>query len=276
MKVFGFAEFDEVADKQIQPSVVVVVEPHRARGPSGSRDAGLFRNVSEGSVAVVVIQNASSILGHVQIGKAVAVIVAHGDTLPVAAGRDAGLLRDVGEGSISIVAIERVAQRRIGIVEVTLAAVDEIDVHPSVIVVIEKGAACPGGFRQVLLRRLAGGMYPGDVAGGRGYFFEGIGRREAAPAKRRATQRIRQRRPGSGENSGGITVCYCRSLRSLGSLSACVFRGLLLQSKFPLRIFFASGARVGGRQAVVPSRIAGLKFDRFFQRSNGLGVLLLG
>jgi hypothetical protein len=120
-----------------------------------------------------VVQDASSILRHIQIGKTVAVIVAHGDALPVAAGSHARLLRDVGEGSIAIVAIERVAQGRIGIVEVALAAVDEIDVHPSVVVVIEKGAACPGGFRQVFLRRLAGGVYPGDVAGGRGTSSKG-------------------------------------------------------------------------------------------------------
>ena len=53
-------------------------------------------------------------------------------------------------------------------------------------------------------------------------------------------------------------------------------RGLLLQSKFPIRIFSASGARVGGGQTVVSGRICGLKFHCFFQRSNGLRILLLG
>ena len=154
-----------------------------------------------------MIQNAFSVLGHIHIGKSVAVVVTHGNTLPVAAGGDAGLLGDVGESSVSIVAIERIAQGRIGIVEVALAAVDEIDVHPSVVVVVEKGAACAGGFRQIFLRRLAGGVHPGDAAAGGWHFFEGIGRCSTSEA----TQG-----DGSGgackgpeENAGEIARGYC-------------------------------------------------------------------
>jgi hypothetical protein len=54
IEIFGFIEIDEVADKQIQPSVVVIVEPHRTRSPSGGGNAGFLGNVTKGTVAVVV------------------------------------------------------------------------------------------------------------------------------------------------------------------------------------------------------------------------------
>src|SRR5271165_6647504 len=44
----GFVELGELANKEVQAPVVVVIEPHRARTPAGSGDSGLFGNVSEG------------------------------------------------------------------------------------------------------------------------------------------------------------------------------------------------------------------------------------
>src|ERR1700733_11572274 len=124
VEVFGFIEIDKVTDKQIQPAVIVVIEPHRARGPTRSGDPRSFGNVTQGSVTIVVIENAFSVLRHIQIRKTVAVVVTDSNPLSVAPGRYARLLGDVGKGTIAIVAIERVAQGRIGIVEVTFAAVD--------------------------------------------------------------------------------------------------------------------------------------------------------
>ena len=161
---------------KIESAVVVVVEPHGARAPSRRRDSGLLRHIGERAVAVVVIQNASPILRHVDVGEAVAVVIAHRDALAIASGANARLLRDVGKSAVAIVAIERIAQRRLGIIEVALPAVDQIDVHPSVIVVVQKGAARAGGFRQIFLSRLAGCVCPGDPARGRQHLFKRIRR----------------------------------------------------------------------------------------------------
>ncbi len=165
-KVLRFAEFDELADKQIEPPVIIVIEPQRARCPSGSRHASLFRNVGEGPVAVVVIQNASSILRDIHVRETVAVVVAYCNALPVSLARNSRLFCDISESPVAIIAIHRVPQRGIRIIKVTFAAIDEVDVHPSVIIVVQKRAACTGGFRQVFLGRFPGRVYPSDPAGG--------------------------------------------------------------------------------------------------------------
>ena len=53
---------------------------------------------------------------------------------------------------LSIVAVERVAQRMRWVVEIALAAVDQINVHPAVVVIIEKSAARAAGFWQKFFR----------------------------------------------------------------------------------------------------------------------------
>src|ERR1700760_2364503 len=85
------AELDKIADEQIKPSVVVIVEPNCARAPSGRGDPGFLRHIGKGAVAVVVIENALAVLGHIQVRKAVAVIVAYRHALAVASGADPGL-----------------------------------------------------------------------------------------------------------------------------------------------------------------------------------------
>ena len=66
----------------------------------------------------------------------------------------------------------------------------------------------------------------------------------------------------------------CLSLRILGPLSARTFRGLLVKSEFPLRVFLAPGPGISGRQTIVPGRVLGLKFDCHLQRRNRRGVVL--
>ena len=75
-------ELDEAAQEEIQPAVVVVVEPHGARGPSRRGDAGSVGDVGERAVAVVVIQRASPVRCHENIGIAVVVVVGDGASHP--------------------------------------------------------------------------------------------------------------------------------------------------------------------------------------------------
>src|ERR1043166_4577394 len=48
---------DKARDKEIEFAVVVVIKPGCAGGPPGSRDTGFVCHVSEGAVAVVVVEN---------------------------------------------------------------------------------------------------------------------------------------------------------------------------------------------------------------------------
>src|SRR6185369_4040591 len=90
--VGGFIEVYEAADEKVEASIVVVVEPYCARRPPGSGNARFFRDVSEGSVPIVVIEDASSVLGYVDIGEAVAIVVADGGAHSVAVSRNARLI----------------------------------------------------------------------------------------------------------------------------------------------------------------------------------------
>ena len=135
-----------------------------------------------------MIENAAAVLRDIEVGKSVAIVVADGHALAVAAGSDAGFFGYIGERSVAIVSIESVAQRRIGIVKIAFAAVDQINVHPSVVVVVEKSAACAGGLGQIFLRRLARGVFPGDATRRGRNFLEGI-KRSRAMREQDATSR---------------------------------------------------------------------------------------
>src|SRR5579872_3968737 len=175
-KVFRLAEFDELTYEQIEISVIVVVKPHGARRPAGSRDAGLLCDIGKRAVAVIVVENAASVLRDVYIGEAVSVIVPYRHALTVASAADTCLFGDVGESAVAVIAIKRVAQGRVRIVEIAFATVDQIDVHPAVIVIVEKGASRSRGFRQVFLRRFSCGVDPGDPAGFGRHFLERVRR----------------------------------------------------------------------------------------------------
>ena len=103
-------EVHEVADEEIQASVVVVIKPYGAGGPAGSGDAGFRGDVGESAVAVIVIKNAAGILRDVKVGESVAIVISDCDAHAVGVAGHAGFFGDVGKSAVAIVAIERVTQ----------------------------------------------------------------------------------------------------------------------------------------------------------------------
>src|SRR3977135_530073 len=79
-----FAKVHKATYEQVKPAVIVVVEPNRTGSPTGRADTGFLRDVGKSSVAVVVIQNAFPVVGHVEIGEAVVIVVAHCGTHSIA------------------------------------------------------------------------------------------------------------------------------------------------------------------------------------------------
>ena len=142
-------------------------------------EARLLADVGEGAVAVVVIENRPAVGGDEEVGKAVVVVVADGHAHAEGPAGDAGLLGDVGERAVAIVLVERVADRLLGLVEIARAAVDQVDVHPAVVVVVEEGAARSHGLRQVVFGRCGVVVDPANAAGLRRDLFE-QGRASAA------------------------------------------------------------------------------------------------
>src|SRR6266566_4449369 len=162
--VLRFAGVAKTAYKEVEPAVIIVIKPDRTRSPTVRRHTGPLCDIREGAIAVVVVQNAALILGHIQIGPAITVVIANSYAHSIPTSGDAGLLGHVRESSVAIVLVQGVAQRRLRIVEVTLAAVHQVDVHPAIVVVVQERTARSGGFRQVVICRATVDMLPGDSA----------------------------------------------------------------------------------------------------------------
>src|SRR5436309_1895960 len=92
-------------------------------------------------------------VGDKQIVPAVIVIVSDTDALAPASVRDSGAGGDIGESPIAVVLVES-ADGRLSRRPTRFKArpVDEKDVEPAVIVIINKSATASGGFEQELVR----------------------------------------------------------------------------------------------------------------------------
>src|SRR5207244_379350 len=113
-------------------------------------------------------------LRDVYIGKTVAVVVADRDSHAISPTGDTCPLRNVGKRPVAIVAVKSIPQWSRGIIEIRFPTVDEVNVHPAIIVKIQERTAGSAGLRQMLVRGLAGSMDPGDSARRRRDLFERI------------------------------------------------------------------------------------------------------
>src|SRR5205814_3590622 len=139
-----------------------------------SCDPGSRRDIGESAVSVIAVENAASILSDVEIGEAIGVVIAHRNTHSIAAACDTRLRGYVSECAITIVAIKSVPQRLSGCEEIARPAINQINVHPAIAVIVEECATCAGGFGEIFLRRRSGDVRPADAAGRRGHFGEWI------------------------------------------------------------------------------------------------------
>src|SRR5581483_7153817 len=95
-----------IGDKQIELSVAVIIQKTASCAPPvfRSRYAGLFGNICEGSIPIIVIKNVSAEIRHEQIVKTIVVVVSDAARLSPAGTRQTSLLGYVGEGAVPIVA----------------------------------------------------------------------------------------------------------------------------------------------------------------------------
>src|SRR5262249_35161156 len=145
-------ELDVIADEEIEASIAIVVKPGAARAPANLFvvDTGLAGYICEGSISIVMEEDVVSPEATEEIIPAVVVVVADADaSLPSGTG-EAGFCGDVGEGPVAIV-FEQVG-RRCGSgrpVRIEARAVREIDVEPTVIVVVKECEAASLGLDDV-------------------------------------------------------------------------------------------------------------------------------
>src|SRR5579871_2736346 len=105
-----FAVVDKSAYEQIEPSIVVVVEPYCACRPPRRGNACLGSHVGKGAVSVVVVENAVGILRNVQVRKSIPVIITNCHTHSVGVALYARMLGHISKSAVAIVVIQSVAQ----------------------------------------------------------------------------------------------------------------------------------------------------------------------
>ena len=204
---------DEAADEQVQAPVSVVIEPDPAGGPAGSQDAGRLGHVREASIPVVPIEIVGPVVGDVEVLPAVAIVVGDHDAHAESPPRNARFIGDVGEGPIPAVAIEGVPERSGWSIKIRAPAVDQVQVHPSVVVVVEERAAGTHRLRQVpasghgilmdptdaaVLRR---DLLENDTGPGRFFARPGLGREKEEAENRHSQPKA------THPNSGRLPVC---------------------------------------------------------------------
>ena len=115
-----------IRDHEIEPAVVVVVEPCRARCPATSvGDPCALRHIRESAVAVIAIKNAASVAAQEQIGESVVVIIADRKTHAEQAFRtDACSCGDIRKRAAAVIAIESTSQPVGRLVRRSCSAVD--------------------------------------------------------------------------------------------------------------------------------------------------------
>jgi hypothetical protein len=145
---------DVVGHEKIQLAVVVIVKPHGACGKSRIGHSRLGGHVGKLAIAQIAEKMVGADRSDVDIDVAVVVIVANGAAEPVHFHREAGLPRHIGKGSVSIVVIER-GEGFARLVPRPVHGIDQQNVLPAVVVVIEKAHAATHGFRKILFSESA-------------------------------------------------------------------------------------------------------------------------
>src|SRR5579864_7576718 len=134
-------------------AIIVVIEPGRARGPSPRiLNTCVRAHVGEGSVTVVVIENASAVTHHEQIRESIVVIVAYSHShAEKSLSADASLSCDLSKASISVIPVQSAPQRPLRAVDAGSCAIHEVEIEESILVVVNPAASGTHGLGQVLL-----------------------------------------------------------------------------------------------------------------------------
>src|SRR5206468_2381850 len=113
-----------------------------------------------------------AVRGDKEIWPAIVVVIAHRDAHAEGAARHSRLLRDVGKSSITVVLVECIAQRFGRVVEIGRAAIDQIEIHPAVVVVVQKRDTGTERLREEVLLRYGVLVDPSDAALRRRHLYE--------------------------------------------------------------------------------------------------------
>ena len=132
-----------VGDEEVEVPVAIEIRERAAGAPQRRSDAGEARDIGEDAVAAVAVQHVRAEVGDVEIDPAVVVVVARAGAHAVLTMANRRSLGDVVERAVAAIPIQAVPRlprdRRIG----ERPAVDQEDVEPPVVVVVEEQPAPP-------------------------------------------------------------------------------------------------------------------------------------
>ena len=92
--------------------------------------------------------------------------------MPKVAAGHSGLFRHIGERAVAIVFVKSVVNRLVRFPKIAGPTIHQVNIHPAIVVVIEKGAAGAQRFRQKAAGRHGVFMHPVDAGRGRRHFHE--------------------------------------------------------------------------------------------------------
>ena len=186
-------EVEVVGDVEIEIAVGIHVQE---AGPGAdlvaSRDAGRVCHVGERPVAVVAIENVGAEIVHVEVRKAVVVVVAHCHPQAVCRLAQPRVQGDIGEVPAAIAAIQRMARLRRGRAIAEGNAAEKKNVEIPVGVVVERSQTGADGFDDVMAAAAAVGVDKGD-AGLRSRIVQLNRERRGVPLARRNVDQNRRR-----------------------------------------------------------------------------------
>src|SRR5215813_1413159 len=124
------------------------------------QETRFFRDVGEAPLASIAIERVLSPICHEQIVKAVIIEIAHTSALTPTIPRQIGLFGNVGESPVLVVAV-KMADRLLAILKTfERGPVDEKNIQPAVVIVVNQGDAAAGGLDDVFLLGFRAGHMP--------------------------------------------------------------------------------------------------------------------
>ena len=169
-------EVHVTGDEEIEEAVTVEISPGWSGGPAAESYAGFFGNVGEGAVVIIVVEAILAEVSDVDVGPTVVVVIGDGDAEAPTLVGDARFSGDIGEGAVVIVVEESGARGGLGAFHGGNGrAVDEVDVEPAVVVVIEESDAGAGGVQDGGFFWGAGAVMEAGETGLLGDIFEDDG-----------------------------------------------------------------------------------------------------
>src|SRR5437588_233407 len=147
-----------IGDVEIEEAIVVIITEGGACAPSsGISHASFRRDISERAITIVAIEHCTIYISNVEIFPAVIVEVADGGAKAPTAVPYPCFRADIGEGAIVIIPVELAGVAFVRMKILQRGTVDQEDIHPAVVVVVENCNAAAHGFHDVTLFRAAAG-----------------------------------------------------------------------------------------------------------------------